>query len=326
MDKATTDPTTTPIVLITHDVDLKPDQVDRESVECSEAMTSSTSDGSPDSDSTSFEVPMHSIDINQLRSKVKHSNVLDHHLQRVDSRSTAVEDLEKQSNPSNSSIQTPSSSSSNPKAENDILSKPENQNTLLNLIKGYVLDFQTWFTPYRQLFFLVTVTNLSLLIGIELGQIGGGWEQDFSIYIILHILIAIGIRNEWILRFLYWITIKSFRSIKIPVRFRKYLVGILYHIGMSLFHISIISSHPTFKSNQLMGVFFFLFSSGGLHSGCGVASLFWLILSAQRHFRHHQLYHPAVLTLLSISITCILITCITATPWFRGPRHESVLI
>lgn len=240
MDKATTDPTTTPIVLITHDVDLKPDQVDRESVEFSEAMTSSTSDGSPDSDSTSFEVPMHSIDINQLRSKVKHSNVLDHHLQRVDSRSTAVEDLEKQSNPSNSSIQTPSSSSSNPKAENDILSKPENQNTLqLNLIKGYVLDFQTWFTPYRQLFFLVTVTNLSLLIGIELGQIGGGWEQDFSIYIILHILIAIGIRNEWILRFLYWITIKSFRSIKIPVRFRKYLVGILYHIGMSLFHISI---------------------------------------------------------------------------------------
>lgn len=107
------------------------------------------------------------------------------------------------------------------------------QRVLIKLQQDW-LNFRTWFTPYRQLFLLVTALNVGLIIGIEAGALGGWEEQDFSLFVILHILVAIGIRNEWFLRFLYWLAIKCFRSPRFPVAFRKQVVGILYHIGMCI--------------------------------------------------------------------------------------------
>ncbi|KAH9820979.1 hypothetical protein DFH28DRAFT_576495 [Melampsora americana] len=160
----------------------------------------------------------------------------------------------------------------------------------LNSCKSHWLDFLTWFTPYRQILLLVVTLNASLVLSIICGLLGGP-NRDFSLECTLNILIAIGIRNEWVIRFIYWIFIQLFRSSKVPIRIRKHIVGVLYHIG-------------------------------GLHSGCGMSSLFWLGLSAYRHLKHPSQFHPSVITLLSISIGCILITCITATPIFRGKRHD----
>ncbi|KAH9820978.1 hypothetical protein DFH28DRAFT_1104297 [Melampsora americana] len=162
--------------------------------------------------------------------------------------------------------------------------------TALSSFKSYSLDFLTWFTPYRQILFVILTLNASIVISIISGLFGGT-NRDFSLAVTLNIFVAIGIRNEWVIRFIYWIFIKLFRSSRIPIRIRKHIVGILYHIG-------------------------------GLHSGCGISSLFWLGLSAYRHLKHPSQFHPIVITLLTISIGCILITCITATPIFRGKRHD----
>ncbi|EGG01674.1 uncharacterized protein MELLADRAFT_110786 [Melampsora larici-populina 98AG31] len=160
----------------------------------------------------------------------------------------------------------------------------------LDSFKSHWLDFLTWFTPYRQIFLVVVTVNASIVISIISGALGGP-KRDLSLAVILNIFVAIAIRNEWVIRLIYWIFIKSFRSPKVPIKIRKHIVGILYHIG-------------------------------GLHSGCGLSALFWLGLSAYRHLKNPNHFHPVVITLLSISIGCILITCITATPIFRGKRHD----
>lgn len=100
----------------------------------------------------------------------------------------------------------------------------------VTVLRGRWLDFCTWFTPYRQIFFLVAGTNGALVVAILAGALGGA-SQDLSVMVVVNVLIAIAIRNEWVIRFLYWIAIKCFRSARIPVRIRKTMVGMLYHIG-----------------------------------------------------------------------------------------------
>lgn len=154
------------------------------------------------------------------------------------------------------------------------------------------LNFFTWFSPYRQILFFVIFINASTIVAVCSGLFGG-INRDLSVLVITNIFIAIGIRNEWVIRFIYWIFIKAFRSPRIPVGIRKQIVGILYHIG-------------------------------GLHSGCGISALLWLGLSTVQHFKNHKekAYHPALLTLLSMALLCIVVTCIVATPIVRGPRHN----
>lgn len=162
--------------------------------------------------------------------------------------------------------------------------------SILDTFKSHWLDFLTWFSPYRQILLFVVTINASIIISIICGALGGP-NRDFSSEVIVNIFVAIGIRNEWVIRLIYWIFIQLFRSSKVPIGIRAQVVGILYHIG-------------------------------GLHSGCGISSLLWLGLSAYEHLKNPHKFHPVVLTFLSISIGCILITCITATPLFRGKRHD----
>ncbi|CAH7683372.1 hypothetical protein BY996DRAFT_4595987 [Phakopsora pachyrhizi] len=153
-----------------------------------------------------------------------------------------------------------------------------------------ITRFATWFTPYRKIFFLVVVLNL---VGCIL-ELTGVWKwatKNLTPLVVGNVLIAILIRNEWFVRFLYWCAVKVFRPAIFPVWLRAKVVGILYHIG-------------------------------GLHSGCGFSALLWILVSSIRHFSNVKIYHPAVLTSLAICVVCILFTCVAAFPVFRGPHHN----
>lgn len=149
------------------------------------------------------------------------------HPKKADSRVTAV-DLQDQAVLSDPVEVTASQAKA---SSSTAVEKGWEISSLSTQVRTRWLDFRTWFTPYRQIFLVVTAINVTMVVAIESGHLGG-WEQDFSQFVIIHVLIAIGIRNEWVLRFLYWIVIKIFRSPRIPVTFRKRVVGILYHIGV----------------------------------------------------------------------------------------------
>ncbi|KNE90949.1 hypothetical protein PSTG_15643 [Puccinia striiformis f. sp. tritici PST-78] len=152
------------------------------------------------------------------------------------------------------------------------------------------INFLTWFTPYRQLFVLTFGVNFA---GITI-VLSGYWPwvlRHLSSMVVGNVLIAIGIRSEWILRFLYWVAIKVFRPTMFPLWLRVKVVGILYHIG-------------------------------GVHSGCGLSSLLWLTVSSSVYFQAASVHNVVTLVSLGICQACLYLTCLSAFPFVRGRYHN----
>ncbi|KAI7951445.1 hypothetical protein MJO28_007129 [Puccinia striiformis f. sp. tritici] len=151
------------------------------------------------------------------------------------------------------------------------------------------IKFWTWFSPYRQMLFLVVITQLSLVLITLLG--GSQFAKNhMSGFVTGNLLVAIAIRSEWVMRLLYWISIKLFRRWT-PLKFRVIVVAVLYHIG-------------------------------GLHSGCGISAMLWLFLSWIYHIMNKELYHYLVLTSLFLCMTITVATCFVATPLIRAVHHN----
>jgi len=150
--------------------------------------------------------------------------------------------------------------------------------------------FFTWFTPYRQLFSLVFGLNL---VGAIL-DLSGHWpwsHRHETPLVVGNVLIAIAIRSEWVLRFLYWVTVKIFRPNVFPLWIRVKIVGILYHIG-------------------------------GVHSGCGLSALLWLLVASGARFHEGHLHPTPSLVALGICLGCVTLTCLSALPFIRRPFHD----
>ncbi|KAI8448657.1 hypothetical protein BY996DRAFT_8388018 [Phakopsora pachyrhizi] len=153
-----------------------------------------------------------------------------------------------------------------------------------------ITRFTTWFTPYRKIFTLVVLINL---VGCIL-ELTGVWKwanKNLTTLVVGNTCVAILIRNEWFIRFLYWFSVKVFRPAIFPVWLRAKVVGIIYHIG-------------------------------GLHSGCGFSAFLWILVANYRYFSHVKNYHPIVIISLAICAGCILLTCATAFPVVRGAYHN----
>lgn len=118
------------------------------------------------------------------------------------------------------------------KVQNTI-SIPTSQSSNLKPMTIHLSDsvkFWTWFSPYRQI--------LVLTIGIQLIAImitlSGVWiypRTHNSAMVCGNLLVAIAIRSEWVMRFLYWASIQLIRGWA-PMRLRVLVVAFLYHIGM----------------------------------------------------------------------------------------------
>ncbi|MBW0470936.1 hypothetical protein O181_010651 [Austropuccinia psidii MF-1] len=151
------------------------------------------------------------------------------------------------------------------------------------------IKFWTWLSPYRQILFLVVIVEAVLI----LVTLAGVWKYprtNLNAMVTGNLLVAIAIRSEWVMRLLYWLSIKLFRRWS-PMWFRVVIVAILYHIG-------------------------------GFHSGCGIGAMMWLALAWTYHFMSRELYHPAVLATLFISMLITIVTCFVATPLVRALYHN----
>lgn len=123
--------------------------------------------------------------------------------------------------------------------------------------------------------------------------LSGAWiypRTHISAMVCGNLLVAIAIRSEWVMRLLYWGSIKLIRSWA-PMKLRVLVVAVLYHIG-------------------------------GLHSGCGVGAMMWLGLSWTYHLFYRDLYHPLVLGTLFFSLAILVVTCFVATPLVRAMYHN----
>jgi hypothetical protein len=65
-----------------------------------------------------------------------------------------------------------------------------------------------------------------------------------------------------------------------------------------------------------------ILSTGGLHSGCGISAMMWLVLSWGYHIMDRHLYHYLVLASLFLSMIVAFTICALATPLVRALNHK----
>ncbi|KAH9816768.1 hypothetical protein DFH28DRAFT_890589 [Melampsora americana] len=163
------------------------------------------------------------------------------------------------------------------------------------------VKFWTWFSPYRQiLIFTIAIQLVAIMVTLS-----GAWiypRTHISAMVGGNMLVAVAIRSEWVMRFLYWSSIKLIRGWA-PMKLRVLVVAFLYHIGTLII--------PT------------QCSLCGLHSGCGVGAMMWLGLSWSYHLLNRELYHSLVLGTLFLSLAIVVTTCIVATPLVRAMYHNA---
>ncbi|POW00661.1 hypothetical protein PSTT_12984 [Puccinia striiformis] len=184
------------------------------------------------------------------------------------------------------------------------------------------IKITTWFTPYRQLFLLAFGINL---IGAAFGLSRRWmWSLEHVMPIMMgNILLAIAIRSEWVLRFIYWIAVKSFRPRFFPLWVRLKVVLFPFYISMQDRRKDIY----TFESqSQLTLIDFFLGFEGGVHSGCGLSAFLWQTVASYNYFREAHRHNIGFLVTLGICQACLFITCMSAFPIVRGRFHEMGII
>ncbi|KAF8714565.1 hypothetical protein RHS03_00342, partial [Rhizoctonia solani] len=151
------------------------------------------------------------------------------------------------------------------------------------------IRFQLWFNTYRKFFTFIILFELAGMITAGLGRFPYAHENTGGI-VIGNILAGVVVRNELFGRLLYLI-VNTFFAKWTPLWFRLACTSVLQHLG-------------------------------GIHSGCSVSAVGWLIYNLVNLFRDHKDIAVGVLVMGVIVCVVIVFTCISAVPWVRNTHHN----
>ncbi|THH33980.1 hypothetical protein EUX98_g333 [Antrodiella citrinella] len=149
--------------------------------------------------------------------------------------------------------------------------------------------WQLWFNTYRKLFTFVFSINM---IGIGLAASG---HFPYAVkyngaMAVANFNFAILMRNEIFGRLLY-LFVNTLFAKWTPLKFRLACTSVLQHLG-------------------------------GIHSGCALSGVGWLILKVVTVFRHRHIENPSILVVGLLTNLAVFITAMSAMPWVRNTHHN----
>ncbi|KAH9057127.1 hypothetical protein EDB83DRAFT_2506802 [Lactarius deliciosus] len=149
--------------------------------------------------------------------------------------------------------------------------------------------WQLWFNTYRKLFTFVFTLNM---VGIGLAVSGHfPYGKRYTGAMALgNLNFAILMRNELFGRFLYLFVNTCFAKWA-PLWWRLGCTSVLQHLG-------------------------------GIHSGCALSGVGWLIVKVVNNFRHHSVNHDSILIVGAITNIAVIVSAISAFPWVRNTHHN----
>lgn len=148
-------------------------------------------------------------------------------------------------------------------------------------------------TTYRMWFVLCLLINLGLALPSMAGVFSWG-KINAPSAAITNILITLCIRSEALLRMLHWAEVQLFRWRWIPLFIKHCVVSMQLNIG-------------------------------GIHSGCAVSSLIWIVYVVVLSFigTFPGTRQAAVITLSMLILFLISAACVGAIPRLRNAHHEA---
>ena len=61
---------------------------------------------------------------------------------------------------------------------------------------------------------------------------------------------------------------------------------------------------------------------GGIHSGCGLSGLIWLLYKVIMNFIDTDIQHDAVLVTGTLTLVLVGLSALSAFPWIRNNHHK----
>ncbi|KAF8633735.1 hypothetical protein AX17_004391 [Amanita inopinata Kibby_2008] len=155
-------------------------------------------------------------------------------------------------------------------------------------VSNWIL-FKLWFNTYRKFFVFTFGINI-----IGLGFAAAGIWEYANVYsgpiTVANINFAVLMRNEVFGRFLY-LTVNTLFAKWTPLWWRLGCTSVLQHLG-------------------------------GIHSGCALSGLVWLLYKVIMNYIDVKIQHPAVLVMGTITLCIVGLGALSAFPWVRNNHHN----
>ncbi|KIY68088.1 hypothetical protein CYLTODRAFT_453876 [Cylindrobasidium torrendii FP15055 ss-10] len=151
------------------------------------------------------------------------------------------------------------------------------------------MAFKLWFNTYRRLWTFVVIFNI---VGLVLAATSV-WHYPrryTGAFVLGNLLASVAVRNELLGRALYLIVNTLFAKWT-PLWFRLGCTSFLQHLG-------------------------------GIHSGCGVSGLGWLVFRIVLIATDVRNMHGAVVVMGGVTSLAIATTILAALPWIRNTYHN----
>ncbi|KAG6546288.1 hypothetical protein Mapa_012328 [Marchantia paleacea] len=149
---------------------------------------------------------------------------------------------------------------------------------------------QDWVTMYNTLKVLPIVSNVACVALAGSGRLPAA-EQNAAAISVANIVAVVLVRSEVFLRFLFWLVVKCLGHSWVPRFIKTTVTSILQSIG-------------------------------GIHSGCGLSSVMWLIYAVELAFEDRRT-NPSLILGLAIAILFLIVISITAAfPILRHHHHN----
>lgn len=149
--------------------------------------------------------------------------------------------------------------------------------------------WRLWFNTYRKFFVFTLCFNM-----VGLGLAASGHFPYAATYAgsiaVANLNFSILMRNEVFGRLLY-LFFNTFFAKWPPLWFRLGITSALQHLG-------------------------------GIHSGCALSGIAWLMFKVVNNFKKIDITHPAVLTLGLVTLVAIILSSMAAIPWVRNTHHN----
>ncbi|GLJ38017.1 hypothetical protein SUGI_0773930 [Cryptomeria japonica] len=153
-----------------------------------------------------------------------------------------------------------------------------------------ILLDQGLFTVYKRLFLLSLALNLAALI-LAVTAYFPYAEKEAALFSVGNILALVLCRNEAFLRCVFWLVVKVLGRSWVPLPIKTATTS-------------------------------FLQSLGGIHSGCGVSSIIWLIYSLVQTLRHSETTSPEIRGVAWAILALLVISSLAAFPLVRHLHHN----
>ncbi|XP_047313169.1 adenylate-forming reductase 06235 [Impatiens glandulifera] len=160
------------------------------------------------------------------------------------------------------------------------------KNSRLSII---LLD-QGLFTVYKRLFLVSLIINIVGLVLAATGHFPYA-RQRATLFSIGNILALTLCRSEVFLRVVFWLAVKLFGHSWVPLRIKTAITSLLQSIG-------------------------------GIHSGCGVSSIAWLVYSLILTLNDRQNTSSGIIVVASIILSLLCLSSLAAFPLVRHLHHN----